>query len=137
MKRAMLFLSCFALCLSMAACGTKGDDTDKKTDGSTSSSTTSTNGASGTSYRRDFQYGYGYDSGEGFGVMDSVGNTIDRTVDSAGNAVDRTVDSIGNAVDRTAAKQSSSGYTQRLQTSRVHDTDGILTDGENTVLSRS
>ena len=69
--------------------------------------------------------------------MDSVGNTIDRTVDSAGNAVDRTVDSVGNAVDRTAAKQSSSGYTQRLQASRVHDTDGILTDGENTVLSRS
>ena len=55
----------------------------------------------------------------------SVGGDMRRAADDVGDAVD---DLLGNGENATANRTS---FQRMLDNARVHDADGILTDGEN------
>ena len=57
-----------------------------------------------------------------------VGNDLRRAADGVGDAVTDLVDDGRNAVSRAA---SATTFERMLDNARVHDTDGVLTDGEN------
>lgn len=58
----------------------------------------------------------------------SVGNDLRRAADDVGDAVTGMVDGTRNAVTHTT---STTTFQRMLENARVHDTDGVLTDGEN------
>ena len=58
----------------------------------------------------------------------SVGNDLRRAADDVGDAVTGMVEGGRDALTHTA---STTSFQRMLDNARVHDTDGILTDGEN------
>lgn len=57
-----------------------------------------------------------------------VGSDLRRAADGVGDAVTDLVDDGRNALSRAA---SATTFERMLDNARVHDTDGVLTDGEN------
>ena len=57
-----------------------------------------------------------------------VGGDLRRAADSVGDAVTDLVDDGRNALARST---SATTFQRMLDNARVHDTDGVLTDGEN------
>lgn len=57
-----------------------------------------------------------------------VGNDLRRAADDVGDAVTGMVDGTRNAVTRGT---STTTFQRMLDNARVHDTDGVLSDGEN------
>lgn len=58
----------------------------------------------------------------------TVGNDLRRAADDVGDAVTDMVDGGRDALTRTT---STTTFQQMLDNARVHDTDGVLADGEN------
>lgn len=82
----------------------------------------SMNGSSGSSLNNS---GSTNNSGSGR----SVGNDLGRAADGVGDAVEDLWDDGRRAVDDLT--HSTSSFQRMLDNARVHDTDGVLTDGEN------
>nr|WP_326185074.1 hypothetical protein [uncultured Oscillibacter sp.] len=128
MKRSLtLLLASLLLAFSLAACG--GDNKqDTNQNGSAVTSSDNANG-NGTDNATDDR-------------TDSNGTNGGSLAEDAGNAVTDGIDDVGdaltgdNAQNGTANKTRSTGgatYGQMLRNGRVHDRDGDLTDGENSV----
>ena len=138
MKRAAILAAAIALVLSLAACGNK----DNKNNGTNGNGTTnnetngggtnnnsagsgSMNNGTGTGNNSTGNNAAGNDN-TGSGIGRSIGNGVRNAVDDMGRAVDDLMD---GGRDSRAANMSS--FQRMLENARVHDTDGILTDGEN------
>ena len=102
MKKAAIFAAAAALVLTLAACGTRDD---KNNSGANSNA-----------------------GGAGSGMTNggcSMGNAARDAVDGVERAVDDVLD--GGA----ARGANMTSFQRMLDNARVHDTDGVLTDGEN------
>ena len=105
MKKAAIFFAAAVLVLTLAACGSR----DSRN-----------NGTMGSDVRQ---------------AVDDVGNDVRRAMDDVGSDASRAMDNAGNTAgdlltgDNAAASRTS--FQRMLDNARVHDTDGILTDGEN------
>lgn len=83
------------------------------------------------------------DNGNGnHSVMDDVENGIADTGEAIGNGMDNVGDALtgGNHNNNTSAQndaaKSGVTYDEMLNNGNVHDTDGVLTDGENAASKR-
>lgn len=153
MKKAALIAAALAMTLSLAACGNRDNNTtDNQTNGTTENGTTTngTNGGSttngttnGTTGSNDSIGGStGTDAGLGNnGTGSSVGTGTDTgtTRSSVGNDLRRAADDVGDAVtglmddgrSAVARGTNTTSFQRMLNNARVHDVDGVLTDGEN------
>ena len=157
MKKAAILAAALAMVLSLAACGGRDDN---NSDNQTNGSITDNNGVNGSSGSNDYNNngsgspgtgtgtgsmtgpgspdssGSGTTSGTGSGVnhdagidgRSRVGGDLRRAADSVGDAVTDLVDDGCNALARST---SATTFQRMLDNARVHDTDGVLTDGEN------
>lgn len=139
MKKATVFAAALALLLSLAACGNQGSNGGQTNNGQTNSgenngSLTDQNG--GTNNGTDGQTtrswtgtgSYNGGAGSQTGTRGTVGNDLRRAADGVGRAVEDAVDDGRDMLSRTA---SATTFERMLDNARVHDTDGVLTDGEN------
>ena len=151
MKRLALFALTAVMLFSLAACGCQASDTRPGTNGGTTNSGTSNNGGtannSGTGNN-------GTGSGANNGTANnrpgtatrpggnSIGDDLEDAVDDVGDAVGDMFDGedgIGGSMNGGAANNGTAtddavnptGFQRMLDNARVHDVDGILTDGEN------
>ena len=154
MKRAAIFAMAAAMVLSLAACGNRdnknqgttnnGGQNSGMTNGSgTNNSGTNNNMGSGSSGTANNSGLTGNNSsGSGSGSINnngtannssnsgrSVGSDLGRAADGVGDAVEDLWDDGRRAVDDLTHNTSS--FQLMLDNARVHDTDGVLTDGEN------
>ena len=116
-NKALIFAAAAALVLSLAACGGQGGTDSHRVTGS--GGTTSGDTAGG---------GTGGAAGNN-GASGSVGSGVRSAVDDAGRAVDDLVDDV-TGTHRTG-KANMTSFEKMLDNARVHDVDGVLTDGEN------
>ena len=105
-KRTAVFVTAAVLVLSLTACGNQGGKTHDG--GNTGSGGTSQSDNGGTG------------SNEG----GTVGGDLRGALDDAGRAVEDAADGVRHAAGMTS-------FERMLDNARVHDVDGILTDGEN------
>ena len=126
-KHLILLLTAALLVFSLTACGCSAKDsgttTDQQTTGTTQDSTSPNTGTSNG------------DAGLGTGTNpDSAvpGSDTGRTLmDDAKRAANNGVRDTKNALDDVASELGGTGFRQMVRNGRVHDTDGDLTDGEN------
>lgn len=149
MKHLTLLLAAALLMFSLTACGCSakdsgsndsavvGGETAGTTNDSASPNTGTSNGETGA--------GTGNSSGSAAGGESNGGSTSgtqngtengNSLVDDAQNAVNEGINDVQDALDGSSntAKNSSAGgvsFRQMMRNGRVHDTDGDLTDGEN------
>lgn len=145
MKKATVFAAALALLLSLAACGNQGSNGGQTNNGQTNSgenngSLTDQNG--GTNNGTDGQTTRSWTGGgtdgqttrswsgtdSQTGTRGTAGNDLRRAADGVGRAVEDAVDDGRDMLSRTA---SATTFERMLDNARVHDTDGVLTDGEN------
>ena len=144
-----LLLTAALLVFSLTACGCSGKDsstadsavTDTQTgtaQDNTSPNTGTSNGESGAG-TGTADTGSGLNGGSGSGDNSSAADNGQNTV---GGAVDDAVDGVRDAVKSGARnaedllngvsrRTGGTGFRQMVRNGRVHDTDGDLTDGEN------
>lgn len=155
MKKAAILAAVMALVLSLAACGNK----DNKTNGAGSNNNgtignNSTTGNNGTAGNNGVTGNNGTVGNNGItgnngtvgsngitgnnsatGNNSTVGNDLGNAGRSIVNGARSAADDMGRAVedmfDGNTRAASMSSFEQMLDNARVHDTDGILTDGEN------
>ena len=159
MKHLALFALTAAMLFSLAACGCQASDTRPGTNGGTTNSGTSNNSGT-TNNGGTANNGSGANNGTannrpGTATRpgnNSIGDDLEDAVDDVGDAVgdmfdgeDSTGGSMnggaanngtannGTANNSTAADDAANptGFQRMLDNARVHDVDGILTDGEN------
>ena len=113
--------------------GTGG--TNGTASGSTGSSLTDPSGSvgskpaeNGTDAGTNSTDGSGAGSGMDSRSRSSVGNDLRRAADDVGDAVTGLMDDGRSALTRAT---SATTFERMLDNARVHDTDGVLTDGEN------
>ena len=160
MRKATVFAAALALVLSLAACGNQdnnggqagnpnGTNNGQTNSGQTGNgaednngSLTDQNGGAGMDGQTTRSWtggsagtGTGDDSqtrswtgGANSGARSTVGNDLQRAADGVGNAVEDAMDDGRDMLSRTA---SATTFERMLDNARVHDTDGVLTDGEN------
>lgn len=90
--------------------GTTGNNSAANGSGTANNGSTAANNDSGSTARSE------------------VGNDLRRAADGVGDAVTGMVDEGRDALTRTT---STTTFQRMLDNARVHDTDGVLTDGEN------
>lgn len=159
MKRAAIFAMAAAMVLSLAACGnrdnknqgtannagtnsgmTNGSGTNNS--GTTNNGTTNNKGTnnSGTANNGGLTGSNSMTGNSGSSLNNSstannsgsgrsVGNDLGRAADGVGDAVEDLWDDGRRAVDDLT--HSTSSFQRMLDNAKVHDTDGVLTDGEN------
>lgn len=161
MKKATVFAAALALLLSLAACGNQdnnagqtgnpaGANNGQTNSGQTNNGTgenggvdgndtrsngslTTPNNNTGTNYSVNNNAGTaanGRTTGERSwtGTDSRVGNDLRRAADGVGNAVTDLANDGRDLMSRTA---STTTFERMLDNARVHDTDGVLSDGEN------
>lgn len=159
MKKAAVLAAALALVMSLAACGNRDDGNQNNNqpntgtmdnNGGSSNGTTNGTGNGTTNGTGDgtisgnngsltdpAQNGTSSDpslGGTGSGSNTSmqsrsrVGNDLRRAADGVGDVVSDLVDDGRDALSRAA---SATTFERMLDNARVHDTDGVLTDGEN------
>lgn len=146
MKKATVFAAALALLLSLAACGNRDNNGGQTNNGQTNGGENSgsltdqngdTNNVTGGQTTRSWtgtgtgsQAGSRSWSGTGAdnGARGTVGNDLRRAADGVGSAVEDAVDDGRDMLSRAA---SATTFERMLDNARVHDTDGVLTDGEN------
>lgn len=135
MKRSLtLLLASLLLVFSLAACG--GDnkqDTNQNGSAVTSSDNANGNGTDNATDDRTDSNGT-----NGGSLAEDAGNAVTDGIDDVADGIDDVGDALtgDNAQTGTANKTRSTGgatYGQMLRNGRVHDRDGDLTDGENSV----
>jgi len=128
MKRSfMILLASMLLVFSLTACG-RNDSNNAQTsdDPPTTNQETNTSGQSGSNQngsiggQGDAIMGGDSQSGEPGGQNGSTGNQEDSMMNES---------TTGNAEDQNVGVS----YEKMLRNGRVHDTDGLLNDGENSV----
>jgi len=112
--------------------GSTGSGSSNGTGGNVSGSLTDPN--AGNDIGTGTGTGTGTDNSTGAGSADGqsrsrVGSDLRRAADSVGDAVSDMVDGGRNALSRVASADTT--FEQMLDNARVHDTDGVLADGEN------
>ena len=122
-RRFALLLISGLLAFTLAGCG--GDDKDTGTTDGTDDMVTDQNDSPGTD-------GSGEDhrtDGDGDGVMDD----LEDGMNDLGNDLENGMNDLGNDLKDGMSDLENSGasYDQMVRNGSVHDTDGILTDGEN------
>lgn len=140
MKRSLtLLLVSLLLVFSLTACGRDKNQQDTNQNGS---AVTNSDNASGntndalTDDRNDSNTANGNGSGS---LAQDAGNAVTDGIDDVKNGIEDVGDAItgDNVQNGTANKtRNTTGgatYGQMLQNGRVHDRDGNLTDGENSV----
>ena len=86
-------------------------------------------GSTGTGSNAGTGTGTGVGSSTGTGsARSSVGNDLRRAADDVGDAVTGLMDDGRSAVARNT---NTTSFQRMLNNARVHDVDGVLTDGEN------
>ena len=155
MKKAAVLAAALALVMSLAACGNRDDGNQNNNQpntgtmdnngGSSNGTTNGTTNGTGDGAISDnngsltdpAQNGTSSDpslgsTGSGSNTsMQSrsrVGNDLRRAADGVGDVVSDLVDDGRDALSRAA---SATTFERMLDNARVHDTDGVLTDGEN------
>ena len=114
--------------------GTNGSGTANGTTNGTTGSNDSIGGSTGTGTGTDAglgNSGTGSSVGTGTGTgttRSSVGNDLRRAADDVGDAVTGLMDDGRSAVARGT---NTTSFQRMLNNARVHDVDGVLTDGEN------
>ena len=152
-KRAAIFVTAAALVLSLAACGDQGSGTndnagaggnttgthDNGSPGGSSGQSGSTND-NGTTNNGGVTNNSGIGGGATGGTTGNSGTTGGTTRErgTLGSGIRDAADDVGRAVDdlvddvtgqRRADTMTS--FEKMLDNARVHDVDGVLTDGEN------
>lgn len=153
MKKAAILAAALAMVLTLAACGNRDDNNsnNRPNDNNTTTDNGNVNGShdqnggttgngtntgNGTTTGSDPITGSGSitDNNDVTGSNDNttsrsrVGNDLRRAADDVGDAVTGMVDGTRNAVTRST---STTTFQRMLDNARVHDTDGVLSDGEN------
>lgn len=145
LKRLTLLLTAAMLLLGLTACGCSAEDKSPTGTGNTTVSNGSPAEGETTAPNQDSAgSGAAGDSGSIPPVInDSAANTPDNgntLLEDAQNAVDQGVNDVKDALDGTDANAPSAGgvsFRRMLKNGRVHDRDGDLTDGENSVSGRT
>ena len=152
MKRLAMMIAAFALIMSLAACGC----TDKNaSNAGTHGNGTTQNGGSGTTQNSGSQNtnrpGTNNNANNGSNIIGEndmsggvtnnggIGNNIENAVDDMGDAVGDLFDgnhtqnntANNNHANNTTNTANPTRFQQMISNARVHDTDGVLTDGEN------
>lgn len=157
MKKAAILAAALAMVLTLAACGNRDDNNsnNQPNDNNTVTDNGGVNGSNdpygpgngtttgnGATTGNDPITGSNGSTGSGSltgdnGVTGSndnstsrsrVGSDLRRAADDVGDAVTGMVDGTRNAVTRGT---STTTFQRMLDNARVHDVDGVLTDGEN------
>lgn len=159
MKKAAILAAALAMVLTLAACGNRDDNSsnDRPNDNNTTTDNGNVNGShdqngsttgNGTTTGNDPITGSSGSTGSGSltdnnGVTGQddrnttddntmsrsrVGNDLRRAADDVGDAVTGMVDGTRSAVTRGT---STTTFQRMLDNAHIHDTDGVLTDGEN------
>lgn len=148
MKKAVLTAAALTMVLALAACGNM--DKNNSSNGTALGDANGTNGVSGTTD------GYGTNGVNGMNDVngaDGVNGSITRSNwngaaangstassrSTAGGDLRRAADDVGSAVtrlaedgrDMVARGTGATSFERMLDNARVHDRDGVLTDGEN------
>lgn len=136
MKRSLtLLLASLLLVLSLTACG--GDDKQQDTANQNGSAVTNSDNANGNG-AADNNGTNGNGSGTGSLAQDA-GDAVTDGIDDVADGIDDVGDALtgDNGQNGTANKTRNTtggvSYGQMLRNGRVHDRDGDLTDGENSV----
>ena len=135
-KHLILLLTAALLVFSLTACGCSAKDSGttitQQTTGTTQDSTSPNTGTSngdaglGTGTNPDSAVPGGSDT------TPLPGSDTGRTLmDDARRAVNNGVRDTKNALEGAASELGGTGFRQMVRNGRVHDTDGDLTDGEN------
>ncbi|MCI8419346.1 MAG: hypothetical protein HFF79_02410 [Oscillospiraceae bacterium] len=111
MKRASLLAAALALALSLAACGSRDNGSANDTGTNTAGSMTHGNGTADT------------DRTLGDDLADGARDVM--------RDVERGVDDLLEIEPQTSAGATTTSFQRMLDNARVHDVDGVLTDGEN------
>ena len=112
--------------------GESGSGTGSSTNGENNSgSSGSANSGSGSGTGGSMNDGSG-SSASGSSGADS-GNSL---LDDAQDAVDQGINNARNALDGTKSRAGGVSFQKMLENGRVHDRDGDLTDGENSVSAK-
>ena len=143
-KHLTLLLTTALLLFSLTACGCSakdsgsngsavvGGETAGTTEDSTSPNTGTSNGESGAGTGGGSSNGSGgSQNGSTNGNGTTVSNAGDTLLDDAQNAVNDGLNDAKDALDNATAKAGGTSFRQMMRNGRVHDTDGDLTDGEN------
>lgn len=146
MKKAALIAAALTMVLTLAACGNmdKNDSNYQLGNGATPGDTNGTNGingtndvygtngVNGTTNANDSVTGSGRNgttaNGSTASSRGTVGNDLRRAADDVGGAVTKLADDGRDMLVRDA---SATSFERMLDNARVRDTDGVLTDGEN------
>lgn len=135
-RRFALLLVSGLLAFTLAGCG--GDDKDTGTQDGTGDMVTDENNDAllGDDNADRHQDDGTSDSGNdnqtdtnGDGILDD----LDNGMDDLGNDLENGMNDLGNDLEQGMdnLENSATSYDQMVRNGKVHDTDGILTDGEN------
>lgn len=144
-KHLTLLLVSALMLFSLAACGCSAKDKGNAgTNNTVTGSETVENGSAdtgkGNAANSNGSVIDGSTNGNVNDTHNGTANNGNSLVDDAQNAVNEGIDDVQNALDGNngTAKNSSAGgvsFRKMLENGRVHDKDGDLTDGENSVSS--
>ena len=122
-KQFTLALVALAALCALTGCGNRGNNADSTTPNNGSASVTTPDGStSGNGLAGDVENG-----------LDDAGNAIGNGLNDVGEAITGNNGATSGTNNGTNNGTVSSGvpYDQMLDNGRVHDSDGFLTDGEN------
>ena len=130
-KQFTLALVALAALCALTGCGHRGNNADSTTPNSGSASVTTPDGStSGNGLAGDVENG-----------LDDAGNAIGNGLNDVGEAItgnNGATSGTNNGTNNGATSGTNNGtvssgvpYDQMLDNGRVHDSDGFLTDGEN------
>lgn len=150
MKKTALIAAALTMVLALAACGNM--DKNNSNGGTALGDTNGTNGINGTNGTNDVNGTYNVNdpatgssrngttaNGTTASSRSTVGSDLRRAADDVGSSLRRAADSAGNAAteladdgrDMAVRGASATSFERMLDNARVHDTDGVLADGEN------
>ena len=118
MRKVIVAAAALGLVMSLAACGNQGVNGNNTGSNGQANSGQMDDGSGDTGTRS------WAGSSAGTGTGSSVGNDLRRAADGVGDAVEGAMDDMTRAASATT-------FERMLDNARVRDTDGILTDGEN------
>lgn len=135
MKRASILAVVLALALSLAACGTR--DNGSTSNGIAGTAGSTQDGAGGSGIAGTDGNGTNGESAAGRSTSsaargnDTLGDDLADGARGVVRDVERGVDDLLDTAPRTTTGAKTTSFQRMLDNARVHDMDGVLTDGEN------
>lgn len=137
-KKLAIFLTAAAMVLSLAACGNQDNKNNGAANNGTTNNGTTNNGTTNNGTTNNGTNNHGTtNNGTANNNHNSVGDDLKDAANDVGDAVGDAVDGVQDALDGKNANNSrtntanTTSFQQMLDNARVHDRDGVLTDGEN------